>query len=1023
MAEQIYDIVEKAIRSHSSSVTVPKGTTEQDVYMAVREVMRDNPDIFWFSHQWTFDEEKSRILLRYTLSIDRTFKSYKSIDDVVTYDFFQGQKEAMMAWSEAARVAYVYRWIAGYCRYNVYSAYNQTIYSVFVYRNSVCTGIAKATQYLLKQLNIESRLVFGRLHNSNDTSRHCWLIVKTDGKWYHHDPTFALPSLSDLLRHSGEDEIISDGKVVYNGFLTSTEAMQRTRTIEDADTLPLCTGYVSDNDPLDIGVVDIHRKRSYKGCLIASGSTADIYQHKAGYVIKEFHQDVRDKLIEHEQEIMSRLRGCKHLLQMDGNESNGIIIEQATPLTNILQCHYYQLTAQGLCSLLKDVVRGIMECRERGVIYRDIHPANIYLAEDGSYKLGDFGSCYIKGQSPCDEGGLASKWFIAPETIQGIFDERSQVYMVAMVAYYLLNNSRPPFWGEYRESAFDVRMSGRAIPMPAKLMELSESQSDSAPSLDISDDDFLDDLEPAPTFVDAFRCFLAETLSFDSIHRQNSLSELLCTIEYLQNLTIDHVEGDECDSFDEDDCGSSGDSYLVPGDNPLLINNGSDCDVQDNSTNVKTAKARGPMSTPDFCSTCECNRGIVVSNGEECMADVECIPDSVIDIPMDVDNDGCEEIDSDLYGMGEAMQDEFVGFGACPDSDNCAPFCRTMGDQFCSTAWPGIFSDIDPAFSIVESSDSTPPLSLPEGHTYELQVPSAPVCGANTISALGGILGSIGGLFSCIAFPSKRRTRSDDVYSSVYGPAEVKRDTNMLVQVFLHTASSEKMVQIIASQVDKNAERRGYTPLSCKMKKGDKADVEINIYDKKLIKNEKKSIVWNGVYTQCTFRHFIDDSIAADNLYCEVNIYVNGVPVGCTSFLTEIVSHEARNLYAMPDAKKFEKIFVSYSHQDYDRVKYLVQGFRAQGIDYFFDNHNLRSGDIYSERIFEYIDKADLFMLCWSANARESEYVEKELKRALSHVYPQVARDSETLKIRPISIEPRAEFPPSIRDIYHIEEL
>ena len=263
----------------------------------------------------------------------------------------------------------------------------------------------------------------------------------------------------------------------------------------------------------------------------------------------------------------------------------------------------------------------------------------------------------------------------------------------------------------------------------------------------------------------------------------------------------------------------------------------------------------------------------------------------------------------------------------------------------------------------------------------------------------------------------------DEVYSSVFAPADVKKGTNMLVQVFLHTAKHEERVQSIASQADKNAEKRGYTPLSCKMQKGDKADVELNIYDKKLLKNERKSIIWNGEFTQCSFRHFIDEGMAADNLYCEVNIYVNGAPVGCTSFLTDIVAHEARNIYAKPDATRFEKIFVSYSHQDYDRVKYLVQGFRAQGIDYFFDRHNLRSGDVYSERIFEYIDKADLFMLCWSANAQKSEYVKKEIERALSHVYPQVARDSETLKIRPISIEPRADLPSSIRNIYHIEEL
>ena len=942
---KIYDIVEKAILAHASSAVVPGGATEEDVWATVREVMRDNPGIFWFSHQWTFDKETSHIHLRYTLSKDRTIKASKSIDDVVENDFFQGWKETMMTCPEVTRVAYVYRWIAGYCRYNVYSAFNQTIYSVFVYRNSVCTGIAKATQYLLKQLNIESRLVFGRLHNSNDTSRHCWLMVKVDGRWYHHDPTFALPSLSELLRHSGEDEIISEGKVVYNGFLTSTEAIQRTRTIEDANTLPLCTRYVSENVPLDIGVVEIHRKPekdgSYKGCLIASGSTADIYQHKAGYVVKEFHHDAGITLMEYEREIMSRLKGCKHLLQMDDtdNKSNGIVIEQATPLTDLLQCHYYQLTAQGLCLLLKDVVEGIMECRERGIIYRDIHPANIYLAADGNYKLGDFGSCYIRGQSPCDEGGLASKWFMAPETYKkGIFDERSQVYMVAMVAYYLLNNSRPPFWDSIREKALDVRMSGEAITMPAKLSKLSGA------------------------FANSFTSFITQALSFEPGHRHNSLVKLLRAIDDIRELTIDHIKGGEFSVHALDDGGSSGYTYVVPGDNPLFINDGSDCDVPDTEPHIIEKKPNA--ATPNFCSTDVGNSKVLVSNGEDgCRIRIPC---------------------GKLVGGNESS------------------FCTTA-------AWA--------------SAEPTTQESQPGGYTYEPQVPPASVGEASTISALGGILGSIGGLFSCIAFPSKKRTCSNDVYSSVFAPAEVKKGTNMLVQVFLHTANNEGKVQIIASQADKNAERRGYTPLSCKMKKGDKADIEINIYDKKLLKNERKSIIWNGEFTQCSFRHFIDENIEADNLYCEVNVYVNGVPVGCTSFLTDIVAHEARNIYAKQNAKRFEKIFVSYSHQDYDRVKYLVQGFRAQGIDYFFDRDNLRSGDVYSERIFEYIDKADLFMLCWSANARKSEYVGKEIERALSHVYPQVARESETLKIRPISIEPRADFPPSMRDIYHFEEL
>ena len=1007
--EQIYNIVKRAIATHASLAVVPSGTTEEDVRIAAREVMRDNPGIFWFSHQWTFDKDTSHIHLRYTLSTDRTLKASKSIDDVVENDFFQGGKDVMMTLPEARRVAYVYKWIAGYCRYNVHSAYNQTIYSVFVYRNSVCTGIAKATQYLLKLLGEESHLVFGRLHNSDSTSRHCWLMVKVDGKWYHHDPTFALLSLSGLLRHSGEDKIISDGRVVYNCFLVSTEVIQRTRTIEEADTLPLCTDCLSDKGLLNVEFKLLREPMengSYRGCLLASGSTSDIYQHKAGYVVKVFHHDVEAKLLVHEREIMSRLKGCKHLLQMDDacNDSGGIVIEQGTPLLDLMRSHYFKLTGQGLCMLLKEVVYGLLECREKGAFYRDIHPANIYMTADGSYKLGDFGSCYIQGQSPCDEGGLASKWFMAPETYKkGIFDERSQVYMVAMVAYYLLNNSRPPFWDEYRERAFEARMSGRPIPMPAKLSKLSG------------------------TFADSFTSFFTQALSFEPVHRYNSLVELLRAIEDLRELTIDriekptidHIEGDEC-AYDSNEGGSSGHAYVIPGDNPLLVGDGSDNELTDGIREYSTTCAipdpgtNSPM--PDFYSTCEWDDGVLVSDGGESETDFIGDASESIDDPVD-------EIElhmADLYKTAE-------------------PFCRTMGgvEQEGDIAW---FDLLQCTEDSAEPVGNTPAPQccrpshepLPQSHpskspecTYEPIVPENLPASIPRVSVLIGNIVStlIGSIFSFCAIPFRKKTRNDDVYSSVFGPAEVKRGTNMLVQVFLHTANNEEKVQIIASQADENTARRGYTPLSCKMKKGDKADVELNIYDKGLIKNERKSIIWNSEYTQCSFRYFVDENIEAGNLYCEVNVYVNGVPVGCTSFLTDIVAHEARNIYAKQDAKRFERIFVSYSHQDYDRVKYLVQGFRAQGIDYFFDRHNLRSGDVYSERIFAYIDKADLFMLCWSANARKSEYVKKEIERALSHVYPQVTRDSETLKIRPISIEPRADFPPSIRDIYHFEEL
>ena len=71
----------------------------------------------------------------------------------------------------------------------------------------------------------------------------------------------------------------------------------------------------------------------------------------------------------------------------------------------------------------------------------------------------------------------------------------------------------------------------------------------------------------------------------------------------------------------------------------------------------------------------------------------------------------------------------------------------------------------------------------------------------------------------------------------------------------------------------------------------------------------------------------------------------------------------------------------------------------------------------------EYIDSADLFILCWSANAANSEYVGRERRRAMLRAYPQLSHHKASLKIYPISIEPRADLPQDMAEIYNFEEM
>jgi len=226
----------------------------------------------------------------------------------------------------------------------------------------------------------------------------------------------------------------------------------------------------------------------------------------------------------------------------------------------------------------------------------------------------------------------------------------------------------------------------------------------------------------------------------------------------------------------------------------------------------------------------------------------------------------------------------------------------------------------------------------------------------------------------------------------------------------------------MAAEADANARRRGYAALQCKLKKGDQVTVELKVIGDRLLLHERKMIVWQGSVTSCSFDYFVPKDLDALDLSCEVAFYIQGVPLGDMRFVTTIVENP-RKLNADVKTRQYNKIFISYSHKDAASVKGFAHALKAQGSDYFYDRDTLMAGDVYEEKIFSFIDTADLFILCWSKNAAESEYVGKERHRAMQHAYPFRSLCDATLKIYPISIEPRAELPADMRDVYSFEEI
>lgn len=176
----------------------------------------------------------------------------------------------------------------------------------------------------------------------------------------------------------------------------------------------------------------------------------------------------------------------------------------------------------------------------------------------------------------------------------------------------------------------------------------------------------------------------------------------------------------------------------------------------------------------------------------------------------------------------------------------------------------------------------------------------------------------------------EEQNKYNEVYSSIFAPAEVKRKSHLQVQVYLHLYEESEKIKSLAQESDKNAERRGYIPLSLKLKKGDKVDVEFNVYGETRLASERKSIIWQGAFTKCSFDYFVPKDLDVDELSCEANLFVNGAMIGEMRFITKIVD-APRNLNSEILSHRFNRIFISYAHQDANQIKLLALAYKAQG--------------------------------------------------------------------------------------------
>lgn len=101
-------------------------------------------------------------------------------------------------------------------------------------------------------------------------------------------------------------------------------------------------------------------------------------------------------------------------------------------------------------------------------------------------------------------------------------------------------------------------------------------------------------------------------------------------------------------------------------------------------------------------------------------------------------------------------------------------------------------------------------------------------------------------------------------------------------------------------------------------------------------------------------------------------------------------------------ASLYRRAFLSYATHDRPEVLKRAQALRAAHIEFFQDLLSIEPGERWERRLYQEIDRCDLFLLFWSKKAAASKWVLREAERAVAR---QNASADEEPDITPIILE------------------
>lgn len=189
----IYDKLYKGIMKSESGFFVEKAT-EEKIQKIITYVLADHPEIFWCTGEamclGASEEDKTievyPIYNRFKHDKKNTIKSIEQTrDEIIASISVEGEFEKVKA---------VYDYVTKNYEYVAESIDNQNVVSALLNKQTVCAGYAKAVQYILNGMDIDTSFITGTIVRDGETLYHAWNMVKVDGDYFYLDATWGVGS-------------------------------------------------------------------------------------------------------------------------------------------------------------------------------------------------------------------------------------------------------------------------------------------------------------------------------------------------------------------------------------------------------------------------------------------------------------------------------------------------------------------------------------------------------------------------------------------------------------------------------------------------------------------------------------------------------------------------------------------------------------------------------------------------------------------------------------------------------------